>query len=211
MAEKEIGDDVRQVIAGEPPDVTDELLYLNAEEWFTRMEEHCLLKGKDAPPWGEFLKGAKAPGPTSRTDSSKSSSSSKGDEKSEKPKGRSEKREEVKDPKNPLGLDASSDDTVACECPVSKGSEELCGGYMRTTDSDCPVCGAVYDLKTNAIKTRSWDKNQAKVAPAAPRGRSASGGTSGSGKKPEPKSSDGDEDEIPFARCEFGSSERWTK
>ena len=211
MAEKEIGDDVRQVIAGEPPDVTDELLYLNAEEWFTRMEEHCLLKGKDAPPWGEFLKGAKAPGPTARSDSAKAPAPRESEKGGEKPRGRGEQKPAPKDPKNPLGLDASSDDTVACECPVSKGSEELCGGYMRTTDSDCPVCGAVYDLKTNAIKTRSWDKNQAKVAPAAPRGRSASGGTSGSGKKPEPKSSDGDEDEIPFARCEFGSSERWTK
>ena len=107
----------------------------------------------------------------------------------------------------------ASDSTVACECPVAKGSSEQCGGYMRDSDDTCPVCGAVYDLTASpvSIKTAPWQKNTEKVAPAAPKGRSQAGGTSGSAKKPEPEPADDDTDEIPFARCEFGLSERWTK
>ena len=160
-------DEIKEVLQSDPPDVSEETSYLDKDELRTKMEAACVLKGVTIP-WDEFFKHP-SPDQAARSDSAKAPSPKPAakEEKALPPKTESKKTEEkpapTKDPKNPLGLDPEGDETCECECPVSEGAEEQCGGLMRVSDDTCPVCGAVYDLKADpvALVKRPWDKPKA--------------------------------------------------
>jgi hypothetical protein len=164
----EITEEILSVLRSDPPDVTEETSYLDSAKMREVMESSCVLEGVTIP-WDNFFKEPQ-PGGKPRSDSAKANvSAPKAPPKESKPASSSSSpKGSVKDPKNPLGLDPEADSTCGCECPVSEGSEELCGGFMGVTDDTCPVCGAVYDLAASpvSIKKRPWDK-----AKPAPRGR----------------------------------------